>query len=126
MPRRPARLRMGGMRIGLTAAAAEVEGTLFRQEGEYWTVVFDGSAVRPRAPIAWNADPGHRSPGLNTGAPALNAHSADEGSARRRSRGPRSRHPWEAAAVLIRLWVQGSQPLVAAAPSSAEDADAAG
>jgi hypothetical protein len=68
-------------------------------------------------------------------------------------RGARSRRPWEAAAVLIRLWIQGSQPLagtaateggeplpfegwlemlrvvselVAAAPSSDEDADAAG
>jgi hypothetical protein len=107
----------------------------------------------PRAPIAWNADPGHRPPGLNTGAPGLNAHLADEGSARRRSRGARSRHPWEAAAVLIRLWIDGSQPLagtaategreplrfdgwlellrvvselVATAPSSDEDADAAG
>jgi hypothetical protein len=103
----------------------------------------------PRAPIAWNPDPGHR-PGLNIGAPALNAHPVDEGSARRRSRGARSGRPREAAAVLIRLWIQGSQPLagaaategseplrfdgwlellgvvaelVAAAPSSAEDAD---
>jgi hypothetical protein len=69
------------------------------------------------------------------------------------SRGARSRRPWEAAAVLIRLWIEGSQPLagtaategseplrfdgwlellgvvselVAAAPSSHEDADAAG
>jgi hypothetical protein len=107
----------------------------------------------PRAPIAWDADPGHRPPGLNTGAPGLNADPADEGSARRRSRGARSRRPWEAAAVLIRLWIEGSQPLagtaatdgseplrfegwlellrvvsqlVAAAPSSDEDADAAG
>jgi hypothetical protein len=107
----------------------------------------------PRAPITWNATPGHRPPGLNTGAHRLNAHLADEGSARRRSRGARSRHPWEAATVLIRLWIQGSQPLagtaategseplrfdgwlellrvvselVAAAPSSDEDADAAG
>ena len=28
------------------AAVAEIEGNLFRQEGEYWTVVFDGSVVR--------------------------------------------------------------------------------
>ena len=27
---------------------AEVEGNLFRQEGEYWTIVFDGSVVRLR------------------------------------------------------------------------------
>ena len=107
----------------------------------------------PRAPIAWNADPGHRPPGLNTGAPGLNAHPADEGSARRRSRRAQSRRPRVAAAVLIRLWIEGSQPpagtaategseplrfdgwlellrvvseLVAAAPSSDEDADAAG
>jgi hypothetical protein len=106
----------------------------------------------PRAPIAWNADPGHRLPGLNTGVPGLNAHPADEGSARR-SRRARSRRPREAAAVLIRLWIEGGQPLagtaategseplrfdgwlellrvvselVAAAPSSDEDADAAG
>jgi hypothetical protein len=77
----------------------------------------------------------------------------DEGSARRRSRGGRSRRPCEAAAVLIRLWVEGSQPLagtaategseplrfdgwlelfrvvselVSGAPSSDEGADAAG
>jgi hypothetical protein len=107
----------------------------------------------PRAPIAWDADPGARPPGLNAGAPGLNAHPADEGSARRRSRGARCRRPWEPAAVLIRLWIQGSQPLagtaateggeplrfegwlellrvvselVAAAPSSDEDADVAG
>jgi catechol 2,3-dioxygenase-like lactoylglutathione lyase family enzyme len=106
----------------------------------------------PRAPIAWDADPGHRPPGLNTGAPGLNAHPADAGP-EGRSRGAESRGPWEAAAVLIRLWIQGSQPLagtaategseplrfegwlellkvigelVAAAPSSHEDADAAG
>jgi hypothetical protein len=85
-----------------------------------------------RAPIAWERWPG---------------------SARRRSLGARSRHPWEAAAVLIRLWIESSQPLagtaategskplrfdgwlgllrvvselVAAALSSDEDADAAG
>jgi hypothetical protein len=69
----------------------------------------------PRAPIAWNADPGHRPPGLNAGAPGLNAHPADEGSARRRSRGARSRRPWEAATVLIRLRIEGSQPLVGTA-----------
>jgi hypothetical protein len=107
----------------------------------------------PRAPIAWNADPGHRPPGLNTGVPGWNAHPADEGSARRSSRGARSGRPWEAAAVLVRLWIEGSQPLagtaategggplrfegwlellrvvaelVAAAPPTDEDADAAG
>jgi catechol 2,3-dioxygenase-like lactoylglutathione lyase family enzyme len=107
----------------------------------------------PRLPIAWNAAPGHRPPGRNTGAPGLNAHRADDGSARRSSRGARSRRPWEAAAVLIRLWIErmeplagtaateGSEPLrfdgwlellrvvaelVAGAPSSDEDADAAG
>ena len=107
----------------------------------------------PRAPIAWNAAPGHRPPGLNTGAPGLNAHPANGGSARRRSRRARSRRPGEAAPVLIRLWIEGSQPLagtaategseplrfdgwlellrviselVATAPSSDEDADAAG
>jgi hypothetical protein len=106
----------------------------------------------PRLPIAWDADLGPR-PRLNTGAPGVNAHPVDEGSARRRSRSARSRRPWEAAAVLIRLWIQDSQPLagtaateggeplrfegwlellrvvselVAAAPSSDEDADAAG
>jgi hypothetical protein len=85
----------------------------------------------------------------------LNAIPADEGSARRRrrSRDARSRRPREAAAVLIRLWIEGGQPLagtaategseprrfdgwlellrvvselVAAAPSRDEDADAAG
>ena len=30
------------------AAVAEVEGNRFRQEGEYWTVVFEGSVVRLR------------------------------------------------------------------------------
>jgi hypothetical protein len=107
----------------------------------------------PRAPIAWERWPGPSAPGLNTGAPGLNTHPADEGSARRRSRGARSGRPWEAAAVLIRLWIEGSQPLagtaateeseplrfdgwlelvmvvselVAVAPSSDEDADAAG
>jgi catechol 2,3-dioxygenase-like lactoylglutathione lyase family enzyme len=107
----------------------------------------------PRAPITWERWPGPSAPGLNTGAPGLNAHLADEGSARRRSRGARSRAPREAAAVRIRLWIEGSQPLagtaatkgseplrfdgwlelvkvvselVAAAPSSDEDADAAG
>jgi hypothetical protein len=107
----------------------------------------------PRVPIAWERWPGPSSPGLNTGPPELNAHPVEEGSARRRSLGARSRHPREAAAVLIRLWIKSSQPLagtaategseplrfdgwlellrvvselVAAAPSSAEDADAAG
>ena len=107
----------------------------------------------PRAPIAWNAAPGHRPPGLNTGAPGLNAHPANGGSARRRSRRARSRRTRVAAAVLIRLWIEGSQPLagtaategseplrfdgwlellrvvselVTAAPSCDEDADAAG
>jgi catechol 2,3-dioxygenase-like lactoylglutathione lyase family enzyme len=107
----------------------------------------------PRAPIAWERLHGPSAPGLNTGAPGLNAHPADEGSARRRSPGARSRHPWEAAAVLIRLCIEGSQPLsgtaaaegseplrfdgwlellrvvselVAAVPSSDEAADAAG
>ena len=107
----------------------------------------------PRAPIAWERWPGPSVPGLNTGPPELNAHPVEEGSARRRSLGARSRHPWEAAAVLIRLWIESSQPLagtaategseplrfdgwlellrvvselVAAAPSSDEDADAAG
>jgi hypothetical protein len=105
----------------------------------------------PRAPIAWERWPGPSAPGLNTAAAGLNAHPADEGSARRRSRGARSRAPWEAA-VLIRLWIEGSQPLagtaateggeplrfdgwlelvrvvseLVAAPSSDEDADAAG
>jgi hypothetical protein len=105
----------------------------------------------PRAPITWERWPGPSAPGLNTGAAGLNAHPADEGSARRRSRGARSRRPWEAA-VLIRLWIEGSQPLagtaateggeplrfdgwlellrvvseLVAAPSSDEDADAAG
>ena len=107
----------------------------------------------PRAPIAWERWPGPSVPGLNTGPPELNAHPVEEGSARRRSLGARSRHSWEAAAVLIRLWIESSQPLagtaategseplrfdgwlellrvvselVAAAPSSDEDADAAG
>ena len=47
----------------------------------------------PRAPITWERWPGPSAPGLNTGAPGLNAHLADEGSARRRSRGARSRAP---------------------------------
>jgi hypothetical protein len=107
----------------------------------------------PRAPTAWNADPGHRPPGLNTGAPGLNAHPADEGSARRRRRRARSRLPLGAAAMLIRLRIEGRQPLagtaateggeplrfdgwlellrvvselVAATPCGDEDADAAG
>jgi hypothetical protein len=107
----------------------------------------------PRAPIAWKRWPGPSAPGLHTGAPGLNAPPAEEGPARRSRRGARSRRRWEAAAVLIRLWIEGSQPLagtaatqaseplrfdgwlelvrvvselVAAAPSSDEDADAAG
>jgi catechol 2,3-dioxygenase-like lactoylglutathione lyase family enzyme len=106
----------------------------------------------PRAPIAWQRWPGPSAPGLHTGAPGLNAPPAEEGPARRSRRGARSRRRWEAAAVLIRLWIEGSQPLagtaatqaseplrfdgwlelvrvvselVAAAPPSDEDADAA-
>jgi hypothetical protein len=34
--------------MGPEAAAPEVAGNLFRREGEYWTIVFDGSVVRLR------------------------------------------------------------------------------
>jgi tetratricopeptide (TPR) repeat protein len=33
---------------GATAAVAEASGNVFRREGEYWTVVFDGAVVRLR------------------------------------------------------------------------------
>jgi hypothetical protein len=47
----------------------------------------------PRLPITWERWPGPSAPGLNPGAPRLNAHPADEGSARRRSRGARRGAP---------------------------------
>ena len=42
----PARVFQAAATAAAAAAVAEVEGNLFRQEGEYWTVVFDGSVVR--------------------------------------------------------------------------------
>jgi catechol 2,3-dioxygenase-like lactoylglutathione lyase family enzyme len=44
----PARAFQAAATAAAAAAVAEVEGNLFRQDGEYWTVVFDGSVVRLR------------------------------------------------------------------------------
>jgi hypothetical protein len=44
----PARAFQAAATAAAAAAVAEAEGHLFRQEGEYWTVVFEGSVVRLR------------------------------------------------------------------------------
>jgi catechol 2,3-dioxygenase-like lactoylglutathione lyase family enzyme len=44
----PARAFQAAATAGAAAAVAEVEGNLFRREGEYWTVVFDGAVVHLR------------------------------------------------------------------------------
>jgi hypothetical protein len=38
-----------------------------------------------------------------------------------RSRGARSRGPWEAAAVLIRVWIEGTQPLAGTAATKGSE-----
>ena len=102
----------------------------------------------PRLPITWERWPGQQQRLARIARP-----SGGRRIGAGRSRGTRLRRPWEAPAVLIRLWIADSQPLVGTAategseprrfdgwpellrvvselvtvpPSSGEDADAAG
>jgi catechol 2,3-dioxygenase-like lactoylglutathione lyase family enzyme len=44
----PARAFQAAATAAAAAAVAEVEGNLFRQEGEYWTISYEGAVVRLR------------------------------------------------------------------------------
>jgi hypothetical protein len=59
-------------------------------------------------------------PGLNNGAVGLNA-TRPMTDPERRSRGGRSTRPWEAAAVLIRVWIEGTQPLAGTAATEGSE-----
>jgi hypothetical protein len=75
----------------------------------------------PRTPITWQPWPGPAVPALNSGASGLNAHPAQAGSARSSSHGARSRRPREAAPVRLCLWIQASRPLAGTAASNASE-----